>query len=395
MHKLIQLTLIAVAVFTTGLYAETVGYKLTWEKNPTAKSYDVEVSPTQDFSKVVQNLKADTNEARFSMEPSEPKYYWRYRAVDTAGKAGAWSQVAELQKPAATADTKSDTIPPLQISSDSMKQNGMAGADMYSLPAGKSLVVRFNPKDDISGVGEVYAKVNGGLYSLVPNAEMRLTADGAYVIEWYAIDRAGNKSPIQIRRIYLDSTAPSLVRTIDSSKVATDGSLAKTAKIVLAARDEGTGLDKIEWRSGTEGDWKVYESAIAAASIAQNDMGVIQYRAKDKIGNETAIQTYSYRIDSIPPQLPTIFQGLQEPYRIPREGLSVADFPKNALVEYKIDESDFKKLEPGDRIVIDKEGEHTVTIRVTDEVGNVTEKTFKVLVDNTPPKSELMTEIAP
>ena len=390
MRKFIAI-LLAVAV--SGLSAEALQYKLSWDKDANAKSYEVEVSPAQDFTRVVQNLKTAVNEAKFSLEPTEPKYFWRHRSVDAAGKAGAWSAAAELEKPAAVAST--DTIPPLQISTDALKQTGAPMPDVYTLPGGKALVVRFNPKDSISGMGEVYAKVNNGSVSLVPNAEMRLTADGAYVIEWYAIDRAGNKSPIQIRRIYIDSTAPTLTRTIEGSKIATDGSVAKTAKAVLTARDEGTGVDKIEWRSGTEGEFKTYETAIALASIAQNDTGVIQYRAKDKIGNETAIQTYSFRIDSVAPQLPTIFQGLQEPYRIPREGLSVADFPKNAIVEYKIDDSDFRKLEPGDRIVIDKEGEHTVTIRVTDEVGNVTEKTYKVLVDNTPPKSELRAEIAP
>jgi len=113
------------------------------------------------------------------------------------------------------------------------------------------------------------------------------------------------------------------------------------------------------------------------------------------VGNQTQVQTYSFRINSTPPQLPTVFQGLQEPFRVPREGLSVADYPKGAIVEYKLDDSDFRKLEPGDRIIVDKEGEHTITIRVTDEVGNVTEKTYKVLVDNTPPTSTLQTEIAP
>lgn len=389
MRKHIQTSIILAALLASStLFAEMVSYRLTWEANSAAKGYDVEVSPTQDFSKVVQTLKTTTNEARFSMEPAEPKYFWRYRSVDAEGKQGAWSQVAELQKPAT-----SDTIPPLEISSDSMPATG-GESGVYSLKPGQSLVITFNPKDSVSGMGEVYARVNGGGYALVPNAEMRLTTDGPYVIEWYAIDRAGNKSPISIRKVFLDSTAPSLVRTIEG-KVATDGSVAATAKAVLTARDEGTGLDKIEWRSGTEGEWKVYESAIALETIAQNDAGVIQYKAKDKIGNETTVQTYSFRIDRVPPQAPTVFQGLTEPFRIPAEGISVADFPKNAVVEYKVDNSDFRKLEPGQKIIIEQEGEHTVTIRVTDEVGNVTEKTYKVLVDNTPPKSTLTTEVAP
>jgi len=394
MHKLIRIALIVATVFSTSLVAETVSYKLTWQKDAAAKSYDVEVSATQDFAKVVQTLKSDTNEATFNMQPTEPKYYWHYRSVDAAGKQGAWSAVAELMKPA-VADSKSDTIPPLQISTDSLKQTGTPMPDVYTLPPGKALVLHFNPKDEVSGVDQVYAKVNGGTYFVVSNQELRLSADGSYVIEWYAIDKAGNKSPIQIRRVYIDSTAPTVTRMIEGSKVASDGSVAKTAKVVLVARDDGTGVDKIEWRSGTEGDWKVYESALALEPLGQNGLGVIQYRATDKVGNQTQVQTYSFRINSTPPQLPTVFQGLQEPFRVPREGLSVADYPKGAIVEYKLDDSDFRKLEPGDRIIVDKEGEHTITIRVTDEVGNVTEKTYKVLVDNTPPTSTLQTEIAP
>lgn len=392
MRKHIQTSIILAALLASStLFAEMVSYRLTWEANSAAKGYDVEVSPTQDFSKVVQTLKTTTNEARFSMEPAEPKYFWRYRSVDAAGKQGAWSQAAELQKPAATS---TDTIPPLEISSDSMPANG-GTPGVYSLKPGQSLVVTFNPKDSVSGMGEVYARVNGGAYALVPNAEMRLTTDGPYIIEWYAVDRAGNKSPISIRKVLLDSTAPSLVRSIEGSKVAVDGSVSATAKVALTARDEGTGLDKIQWRSGTEGEWKTYESAIALESIATNDAGVIQYKAKDKIGNETTVQTYSFRIDRVPPQAPTVFQGLTEPFRIPADGISVADFPKNAVVEYKVDNSDFRKLEPGQKIIIEQEGEHTVTIRVTDEVGNVTEKSYKVLVDNTPPQSKLSTELAP
>lgn len=157
MRKHIQFPIILAASST--LFAEMVSYRLTWEANSAAKGYEVNVLLLI-FSKVVQLLKTTTNEARFSMEPAEPKYFWRYRSVDAAGKQGAWSQVAELQKPAT-----SDTIPPLEISSDSMPSTG-GESGVYSLKPGQSLVITFNPKDSVSGMGEVYARVNGGGYTL-------------------------------------------------------------------------------------------------------------------------------------------------------------------------------------------------------------------------------------
>ncbi|WP_217912733.1 DUF4962 domain-containing protein [Miltoncostaea marina] len=98
---------------------------LAWGEVPGAAEYHVEVSDTPGFSRVV--WEADTAETVAAPEVVLPdgEYWWRVRATDAAGTAGAWSGVARFAK----------TWP-----------NAITGARLAAVPGGPAVShLRLNP----------------------------------------------------------------------------------------------------------------------------------------------------------------------------------------------------------------------------------------------------------
>ena len=192
------------------------------------------------------------------------------------------------------------------VASGEARTATIAGMEVHSLPPGKSLVLRFENMDDLSGFEALYVKMEGEDYRRVPEQEVRLTGDGIYRLTYYGVDRAGNKNTPATRQLMIDSTAPVVRGNVVNSKVTRSGAVGAQAKLSLTAQDSGTGVKSIQWRAGREGQWQEYSTPIALAELSGEGQRVIEYKAIDRIDNETISSIFSYTIDTSAPVIPAI-----------------------------------------------------------------------------------------
>lgn len=304
-------------------------------------------------------------------------------------------------------DTEADQpLQPLRIGGNDSGGSGgevvqgknIGGVEVYSVPGGKSLVLRFTSTDDLSGFEDLFVSINDGEYRRIPDQVVRLQSDGFYKIQYYTVDRAGNKSSVTTRQILIDSTSPKLATTLSGTPVTKDGGVAAKARLAITGNDGpmGVGVDKILWRPGRDGEWQDYNGTIGLADhTGDGGRGVIEYKAIDRIGNETRKLVFSYYVDTIPPQMPVIREldsanaKEGEPILLNRSGMRVPRFNEEDRLYYKIDDGNYAELKPGDTIKLPEDGEHDLTFRIVDPLGNETVKTHRIKVDVTAPTSTI------
>ncbi|MEQ9366843.1 MAG: Ig-like domain repeat protein [Leptospirales bacterium] len=275
------------------------------------------------------------------------------------------------------------------------KSATVGGMEVHSLPAGKSLVLRFDNMDDLSGFQTLFFKMDGEEYRRIPEEVVRLRSDGVYRFSYYGVDKAGNKNTVRTRQLMIDSTAPTVRGTVVNSKVTRSGAVGKDAKLSLSAKDGGTGVKSILWRAGREGEWREYEAPIALAGLTGDGQRLIEYKAVDRIENETVSGIFSYTIDTTAPAIPVILPAQaagDEPILVRRDSLEVPPLEEGSTLEYRLDDGSYAPLQPGQKIPLPESGEHELTLRVTDELGNVRETTYRIKVDMTPPVTTIRAE---
>ncbi len=285
---------------------------------------------------------------------------------------------------------------------DVVQGKNIGGVEVYSVPGGKSLVLRFTSTDDLSGFEDLFVSINDAEYRRIPDQVVRLQSDGFYKIQYYTVDRAGNKSSVTTRQILIDSTPPKVTATLSGTPMTKDGGVAPKARLALTGNDGsiGVGVKEILWRPGRDGEWQTYNSSIGLAQQTGDNggRGVIEYKAVDRIGNETRKLLFSYYVDTTPPALPVIREldsahaKEGEPILLNRDGMRVPRFNEEDRLYYKIDDGNYAELKPGDTVKLPQDGEHNLTFRIVDPLGNETVKTYLIKVDVTAPTSTIRAE---
>ncbi|WLQ39338.1 DUF1080 domain-containing protein [Streptomyces laculatispora] len=108
-----------------------------------------------------------------------------------------------------------------------------------------------------------------------------------------------------------DTTAPETSAKVDGDKNA-DGAYIGQATVTVAATDEGSGVDTVEYAVGADGAWQPY-----TAPVVVNEVGAhaIRYRATDKAGNAAAEKTAEFTVaapptdDTTPPETSATVSG--------------------------------------------------------------------------------------
>lgn len=279
-------------------------------------------------------------------------------------------------------------------------RNGASGesvlvgpAELYSIPAGKSLILRFQATDAVSGVDDVYIQVNNGPFTRSASRQLDLKDDGFYLIRWYSVDRVGNHSVLQTRAIRIDSTPPSVRFALAGSALVQGNVVGANAVLSLSADDHGgVGVSVLEWRKSETDAWQAYAAPIRLRDIAVNNAGVLQFRALDRLKNESAVGLFHFRVDTIPPAVPRLFSDETQPIRVNGRGVRIPTVEDGARIDYRFGQDSFAQITPGELLHFPREGRQTLTLRITDPAGNAQEKTYEIEADFSAPQTELRTE---
>ncbi|MEO0294250.1 MAG: CARDB domain-containing protein, partial [candidate division WOR-3 bacterium] len=271
----------------------------------------------------------------------------------------------------------------------------------------------FEATDDISGVDSLYYRIDGGIWiaNRYPPAgdhiEFKVEGEGIHFVEYYSIDRAGNREVVKIKEIRVDNTPPISKRTLGEPQFDSLFISSKTP-IVISSFDPislgvASGIWEIYYRIN-EGSWEEVERNMAEFSISGED-GVykIEYYGKDHVENAEKIKEDSLKLDNTVP-FSTLKVG--EPYySITGSPIFINSETKVEIIsldpeingvssglnriEYYIDNEPFKDYDSGFS-VIDLDGLHKIYYRSIDNVNNVEDvKDTTFYLDNTAPVTSL------
>lgn len=98
-----------------------------------------------------------------------------------------------------------DTTPP----TTNISLSGTTGEHEWYI-SNVSMVL--NATDEVTGVGAVYYRVDNGNWTSYTTA-VTLSEEGTHLVEYYAVDAAGNTEPVKNVTIKIDTTAPAVTIT--------------------------------------------------------------------------------------------------------------------------------------------------------------------------------------
>ncbi|MFD7426033.1 OmpL47-type beta-barrel domain-containing protein [Streptomyces sp. NPDC059818] len=202
-----------------------------------------------------------------------------------------------------------------------------------------------------------------------------------------------------------DTTAPETSAKVDGDKNA-DGAYIGQATVTVAATDEGSGVDTVEYAVGADGAWQPY-----TAPVVVNEVGAhtIRYRATDKAGNAAAEKTAEFTVaapptdDTTAPETSATVSGEKDDQGrylgMATVTVTASDTGSGVnTIEYAVGADGAWQPYTGP-VMVHEVGAQTVRYRATDKAGNAAaEKTVEFTVvepptkDTTPPETSAKVE---
>jgi hypothetical protein len=246
-----------------------------------------------------------------------------------------------------------------------------------------------------SGIEALEYRFNGGAWSAYSTPfNISGQPDGIYHVDHRARDRAGNIGLVNTVDLTLDNTAPLSELSVGAPAFnGSDGTqYAGTASTIsFTAVDASAGVKAVEYMIGT-GPWSAYAAPFALTSEGEN---LVRYRSSDNVDNVEAEKSKTVFLDVTPPVSNLALSGpeyssgaLRYVNSSSQIGFNAADNLSGvALSEYKVDAGTYG---PAGTFTLNDEGSHQITFRSKDNVENQeTEKNQALIVDNTPPETQI------
>ncbi|MFF3171691.1 OmpL47-type beta-barrel domain-containing protein [Streptomyces sp. NPDC057900] len=197
-----------------------------------------------------------------------------------------------------------------------------------------------------------------------------------------------------------DTTAPETSVKVDGDKNA-DGAYIGSATVTVAATDEGSGVDTVEFAVGADGEWQPYTAPIVVDEVGAH---AIRYRATDKAGNAAEEKTAEFTVaapptdDTTPPETSATVSGEKDDQG---QYLGMATVTVTAsdtgsgvnTIEYAVGADGAWQPYTGP-VMVHELGAQKIRYRATDKAGNAAEEQaveFTVVEpptqDTTPPET--------
>ncbi|MFW6327765.1 MAG: OmpL47-type beta-barrel domain-containing protein, partial [Bacteroidota bacterium] len=209
-----------------------------------------------------------------------------------------------------------DKTPPT-IVEEIIGKTFIANGREYSSGRSKLKLTTFDNK---AGVKEVYYSINGSEYHLYDKPFYLSNTSGNLVLKTYAVDNVNNKSVVEEESTvssipYIDLSGPSLSHRFSGPTFVLEDTvyISRETKISLHAKDDESGLDRIEYRID-EGDLTDYTEPF---SISGEGVHKIYFNGYDNVSNSN-FGELMVKVDTTGPEIYTRFS-------IPPKGNAVMD----------------------------------------------------------------------
>jgi hypothetical protein len=203
----------------------------------------------------------------------------RYRATDASGNR---SDEHELT-------VKIDTVAPTT--------GAVFGAGFDGDTATGSGTIDFEADDATSGVATTRYRVGDGAWQT--GDSVVIDRGGQFTVEFASTDAAGNVEAVQSISgtiVIPDTTAPTVAHDVDDP--GENGWLRADSTVALTAADEGSGVDRVEFRLAG-GDWQRYTEPIHPPE----GVTLLEYRASDLAGNVSPGARVELKVDGTAPSV--------------------------------------------------------------------------------------------
>ena len=303
-------------------------------------------------------------------------YLLEFQARDVAGNVEALQALA--------LDVFVDTTPPVAFANVTTPV-GPGGWH------GQNLTVRLTASDLQSSVLALLARVDGGdLQTLLGDAaDLTVAGEGLHVVEYGAVDVAGQEAALKTVTFGIDLTPPTL--GLDAAFTqGREGWVVSAVNLTPLPGDALSGVHAVE----ASLDGGAYAPVAGSYLLDKQGNHTVLLRALDAAGLVSEVVNWTGKLDLVAPPLNHAFSGPQGLGGWYRENVSVVlgtsteDVSGTLPVKYRFDAGEWLTY-PGHAIQFSQEGNHTLEAFVEDVAGNVARVgPANVGIDRTPPVVE-------
>jgi hypothetical protein len=147
-----------------------------------------------------------------------------------------------------------------------------------------------------SGLAATYLQVGETRWvQVIPGGVNLVEGEGEYDLRAYGRDRALNRSPVAVKPVRIDYTAPHQLEVLFSHEPTSSGWYVQPLTLTLVADDLVSGVAERLIRF-EEGGWQT-----DVLTLTGEGSQAIEYMARDMAGNETELRQTTARLDLSPP----------------------------------------------------------------------------------------------
>ncbi|NCN10669.1 MAG: hypothetical protein GW938_12575 [Leptospira sp.] len=219
--------------------------------------------------------------------PYNSKGFWsEYKSVSDFTKSNSISSIKlEDKKP-----VKSDEV--FIVLEEKGQKTFFLNGDKVGFEISKSKV----------GIEKTYYRLNGGEWNTYTEQGLRFIKDGEYQMDYYSVDRIGNKETTKSVNFVVDIIAPQTeLNYIKPENILfPKGYISGETKIQFIARDEVSGIDYTNYRFVcNNGKVTEFKKFLEPVSIKQpidycKSGFQIQFFSVDKVGNREDLRTFLF-----------------------------------------------------------------------------------------------------
>ncbi|ROT29456.1 DUF1080 domain-containing protein [Micromonospora sp. HM5-17] len=291
-----------------------------------------------------------------------------YRATDQAGNTSTPQSVSFTVAEPPDPDTTPPTVT-ATVTGNRDDTGAYVGAATVTLTA----------TDDGSGVERIEYSLDGGPYATY-SVPVAVNQPGQHMVSYRATDRAGNTStPQSVSFTVAESPDPDTIPPTVTAGLTGDrddtGAYLGAATVTLTATDTQSGVDRIEYALDG-GAYGTYSAPVTVNSPGQH---TVTYRATDRAGNTSPVQSVSFTVvtppdpDTTPPTVTATVTGDRDDTGAYLGAATVTltatdDGSGVERVEYSLDGQPYARYTAP--LTVNQPGEHTVSYRATDQAGN-------------------------